>query len=363
MPAETRGSVFKTSDGYGIRWPENGKRPQRTGFRTKREARRWFDGNVASRLRSPGPSNAITFDAFCDLFLERHGATVHPRTKETLTERLSASRERFGPWTLGELEGAAADVAAWRTGLADSSRYRLTAAFRQALNAAVRWRYVERNPVAEAGANPQPRREEFVPFTRAEVDALDAELGPVYGPLVVFAAETGLRTNEWVALERRDVDLVGRAVVVQRRVADGVVTPYPKTDRSRRRVPLTTRVLAAYRRLPARLDTPLVFPAPKGGYLSLDNWRVRQWYAALDAVGITRRGPYHLRHTFASEALAARISIFELSRLMGASVREIDRTYGHLVRDSEDAIRARLDARADRSGVVVVSEGSGGSGH
>ena len=45
-----------------------------------------------------------------------------------------------------------------------------------------------------------------------QVDALADELGPVYGPLAIFAAETGLRTNEWVALERRDVDRAGRAV-------------------------------------------------------------------------------------------------------------------------------------------------------
>jgi integrase len=64
-----------------------------------------------------------------------------------------------------------------------------------------------------------------------------------------------------------------------------------------------------------------------------------------------QRGPYHLRHTFATEALAAGVSIFELARLMGTSVAMIDRTYGHLARDSEAAIRARLDARAGRSGV------------
>ena len=75
----------------------------------------------------------------------------------------------------------------------------------------------------------------------------------------------------------------------------------------------------------------------------------REWYDALDAAGIERRGPYHLRHTFATEALAAGISIFELSRVMGASVREIDRTYGHFARDSKDSIRARLEARADRT--------------
>ena len=222
---------------------------------------------------------------------------------------MAAAREQFGSWTLAELEGAADDVAAWRAGLSDTSRYRKTLAFRQALNAAVRWRYLTVNPVAQAGTNPQPRTDEFLPLSREQIDVLDAELGAVHGPLVVFAAETGLRTNEWAALERRDVDQAGRAVAVQRRVSDGVVTPYPKTERSRRRVPLTARALDAYRRLPARLDTPLVFPAPQGGYLSLDNWRTREWYDALDATGIERRGPYHLRHTFATKALAAGISI------------------------------------------------------
>jgi hypothetical protein len=67
-----------------------------------------------------------------------------------------------------------------------------------------------------------------------------------------------------------------------------------------------------------------------------------------------------VRVAFASEALAAGISIFELSRLMGASVKEIDRTYGHLVRDSEEAIRARLDARSERSGVFLASGEDGG---
>jgi integrase len=357
MPAETRGSVFPTKDGYGIRWPEDGKRPQRTGFRTKTQARQWFTANVEPRLARGTPSGEITFDAFCDLFLERHGATVSPRTKQTLDERLRSALKAFGTWRLSELEGSVDDVARWRASLSDSSRYRLTLAFRQALAAAVRWRYMVTNPVVDAGRNPQPRTEELLPFTREEIDAIAEELGgwgetigeDGYGPLVVFAAETGLRTNEWIALERRDLDKAGSAVAVQRRASDGVVTPYPKTERSRRRVPLTSRALAALSALPARLDTPLVFPAPRGGRLLLDNWRTREWYDALDAAGISKRGPYHLRHTFASEALAAGVSIFELSRVMGASVKEIDRTYGHLVRDSEEAIRSRLEARGTAS--------------
>jgi hypothetical protein len=52
------------------------------------------------------------------------------------------------------------------------------------------------------------------------------------------------------------------------------------------------------------------------------------------------RAPAHLR----DRALAAGVSTFELARLMGTSVAMIDRTYGHFARDSEDSIRARLEA-------------------
>ena len=223
----------------------------------------------------------------------------------------------------------------------------MTSAFRQVLAAAVRWRYIERNPAVDAGRNPQPRREELQPFTPDEIDKLAVELGPVYGPLAVFAAETGLRTNEWVALERRDLDRSGQAVAVQRRSADGSLTPYPKTVRSRRRVPLTagrsTRSTAA-----AEDRHPSAVPGRRdGGHLGLDNWRTREWYPALEAAGIAKRGPYHLRHTFATEALAPASPSSSWPALMGASVKMIDETYGHLTRDSEETIRARLDARSN----------------
>lgn len=350
MPAETRGSVYKTRTGFGIRWPEGDRRMHRSGFETKTEARRWFAENVASRLRRGAPSAEITFDAFCDVFLERHGATVAPATKRTLQERLRPARDLFGSWTLRELEGAASDVAKWRADLRATSRYRLTSALRQALTAAVRWGYINRNPAIEAGRNPQPRAEELRPFEPEQVDALALELGAVYGSLAIVAAETGLRPEEWIALERRDVDRAGPALTVQRKFANGALTPYPKTSQSRRRVPLTTRAFQALEALPPRLDTPLVFPAAEGGYIGLDTWRTREWYPALEAAGIAQRGPYCLRHTFATEALAAGVSTFELSRVMCTSIAMIDRTYGHLARDSEEAIRARLEARSDRSG-------------
>jgi integrase len=90
----------------------------------------------------------------------------------------------------------------------------------------------------------------------------------------------------------------------------------------------------------------LLFPASKGGHINLDNWRTRVWHPALEAAAVRRRGPYALRDTFATEALAGGISIFHLSRVMGASVKTIDKHYGHLAHDGEDAIYALLETRS-----------------
>jgi hypothetical protein len=76
--------------------------------------------------------------------------------------------------------------------------------------------------------------------------------------------------------------------------------------------------------------------SPKGGYLDLHNWRNRDWYPALEAAGLERRGPNALRHSFASFAIRNGIDAFRLARLMGTSVQMIDQHYGHLLRGAEE---------------------------
>lgn len=65
--------------------------------------------------------------------------------------------------------------------------------------------------------------------------------------------------------------------------------------------------------------------------------------AAVKAAGLVHRSPYALRHTFASFAIAAGVSLFELARFMGTSVDQIDKTYGHLLPDSLERTRSALD--------------------
>jgi integrase len=214
-----------------------------------------------------------------------------------------------------------------------------------------------------------------------------------YGPLVTFAAETGLRPCEWLALERRDDDKANRVLYVERERVDAETKPYGKTAASRRRVPLTAAALEAIEALPPRLDSPVLFPAVRGGYLNLRNWRSREWDTAIESAGLAvckcghlsgvhdhacaaracqcekfERSvlspvPYVLRHTFASNALAAGVGTFELARVMGTSLEMIERTYRHLVRGADDAFRSRLDAfAADRVGVEWASDQAANSG-
>jgi len=359
MPAEQTGSVYKTTGGFGLRWyDETGVRRRRAGFSSRSAARAWFRDVELRRMRgeTPAADTTVTFQAHVDRYLAAHAVGRDPFTIRTLRHRLKYATVVFGDLPLDDLERRVPEIAAWVGTLPAGSRYGIVQALRQALEAAVRWGHMTRNPAKLAGANPQPKAEEIRPFTQAEIDLVAEELGPKYGPAVVFASETGMRPSEWLAVEWRDVDRKAGVVLVERTCAYGVTKAYGKTTRSRRRVPLTARALEALDSTPRRLDVRLVFPGHRGGVIDLKNFRRSQWKPALEAAGISHRRIYDMRHSFATWALAAGLSIFDLSRYMGTSVEMIDRVYGHLAHGAEETARAKLDAAyaAARAGAADV---------
>ena len=121
-----------------------------------------------------------------------------------------------------------------------------------------------------------------------------------------------------------------------------------------RSVPLQAIALAALDQLRADRECQLLFPSRRGGYFDLHNFRNRYWRPAQIAAGIVPlRRVYDLRHTFATFALRAGISTFDLSRYMGASLTMIDRHYGHLARDGRQHAINLLDAFTGSEAVNV----------
>lgn len=354
MPAEQRGSVYKTSKGYGLRWYEVEELPdgstrrarrRQAGFPSRSEARAWFRDVERPRMRGEAFQRPpVTLREHVDRYLDVHAATRDPNTIRVLRERLRRPIVAFGDNWLRDLERMAGDLAAWQTTLPERSRYGVMQALRQALEAAVRWGDMDRNPAKLAGANPPPPPRGVQTLTLDEIDKLAVELGPVCGPMIRFAAATGMRPEEWAALARQDVDRTAGVVRVARTHVEGVTKPYAKTSASVREVPLSARALVAIDAVPPRLDTRLLFPGPRGAHVNLRNFRRREWKPALESAGVAPRRIYDLRSTFASQALAAGVSVFELARIMGTSVRMIERHYGTLLQGSGDAIRGKLDA-------------------
>src|SRR5581483_11898686 len=194
--------------------------------------------------------------------------------------------------------------------------------------------------------NPARRAKEKRPFESwQEVEAVAGQLGPVYGPMVIFAAATGLRPSELFGLEQRDVDRQLGVVYVRRAYANGRLK-HTKTRLSTRAVPLQTKALAALDRRPAS-DNPTLFPTMRGGRIDFRIFGRKHWRPAQSKAGIDPiRGLYDLRHTYATFALRAGVPLFAVSRFMGTSIAMIDLHYGHLANDSREHAVALLDALA-----------------
>ena len=338
MPAEARGHVRKLPSGkWQLRYYD-AKGGHRSGgaFSTKSEAWAHHRDVVEPELHGrPVARRDLTFSELVEVFLERHGKVAKPVTIETLRWRLKRPLDDYGTTALAELEHMTDEIAAFAASLPDRFRYSVMSALRQTFAAGVRYGHMTTNPVKLAGANPMPSPRAVRVYTPKELGMITRELDRRGAAAITFAAATGLRPAEWGNAERRDIDKSRRILTVRG----------TKTQRSRREVPLTTSALAALDSLPARLDSAYVFAGPRGGPFDLANFRRREWGPAIESAGVaTPARMYDLRSTFASNALAAGITVYELARIMGTSVSMIEAHYGALLDTAHETMLERLEA-------------------
>jgi hypothetical protein len=196
-----QGQVFKLkarcADGeplWAFRFRVAGRgsaRLQVGGFSTKAEARRALQHKLA-RLVPGGRSATVTLGEWVEEYLDTHqGERV---TVAKLRWLLGKATAELGEVRLAELSPE--QVCGWRLTVPEGHRFEATQALRQVLNRAVAWKLIDDNP-AKRVPNPGRRCREQRPFESwAQLRSLAERLGPTFGPMVVFAAATGLRPSE-----------------------------------------------------------------------------------------------------------------------------------------------------------------------
>jgi integrase len=342
----------------------DGKERSRT-FRTKKEAERYQRAHHAaidSGVWIDPRAGRVTLAAWAKEW-QRTVVHLRPKTRRVYDVNL---RNHVLP-ALGDHELAKLTPSMLRAWLSDLTAKEgrggkpiaagtVAQAYRtlnRVLVAAVDDELIGRNPlrgVKPPRIEPEPMR--FL--THDEVALLAAAIDARYRALVYLAAYSGLRAGELVALRRPHVDLLRRTVTVVEQVQyidRHYVVASPKSAAGRRSVALPRLVAddleAHLRGLPDQSAEALVFPAPEGGYLHLENFRKRVWLPAVQQAGVAPLRLHDLRHTCASLAIAAGADVKVLQRMLGhaSAALTLDR-YGHLLPGQAESVAERLDAQA-----------------
>ncbi len=232
-----------------------------------------------------------------------------------------------------------------------------------ALKQAVRWRMLFVNP-AQSVELPKRTRREMKALSPNEATAfLEAAREDPHGLVFALGLVTGMRPEEYLALQWKDIDLqqgtatVQRTLCWRRQKGGGWYFGEPKTAQSRRTVPLPASIVRELghhkaRQAETRLKKgakyqalDLVFVTDTGGPLHSENLATRNFRAIRDRAKLPSSiTPYSLRHTCATLLLLAGENPKVVSERLGHSsiVMTLD-TYSHVLPSMQQGATEKLE--------------------
>jgi integrase len=247
-----------------------------------------------------------------------------------------------------------------RGGLAARTVGHVHRVLHRALGHAATWRLIQQNVVSLVEP-PRVVSSEIEILTEDQIQTLLQKLrGRALYPLAVVGLGTGMRRGELCALRWQDVELDAAKLRVERSLEQtrtgGLRFKSPKTKYGRRTISLAPSVVAEFRahwkaqqeqRLALGLGKApadgLVFPTWEGEPRRPDGL-TKEFIELMREIGI-KATLHALRHTHASQLIAAGIDVLTISRRLGHGSPAITLgVYGHLFSNTDDRAAQAVEA-------------------
>ena len=231
-----------------------------------------------------------------------------------------------------------------------------------ALKQAVKWGLLPRNPASLVELPKQTRKEMRALSPEEACRFVAACNEDRWGLVFKLALATGMRPEEYLGLQWKDIDLTTGIVTIKRtlcwnRKGGGWCFGEPKTTRSRRSVPLPSTLIGALRhhkreQAEERLKKgesyvfqDLVFATVEGGPLMPQNLFRRHYRPILEKAGLPIAiRLYDLRHSCATLLLSANENPKVVSERLGhASITLTLDTYSHVLPSMQQAASNKLE--------------------
>ena len=361
------GSIVKRADG---RWMArvslpNGKRRSFYGRTREEAARRMQAALRAIQEGMPVPDERLTVGKFLDQWLDQKRNTVRPRTWEAYESKVrlylkpALGRNRLARLAPQHVQRLQTEMLA--QGLSPQTVRHARTVLRTALGQAVKWSLIPRN-VAALVEPPKITRREPKVFTPDQARVfLDATAGDRLEVLYQLAVALGMRQGEILGLSWDAVDLDKGELRVHRtlqRVDGKLQLGEPKTDRSRRTLPLSPSLVAKLREHRARQGRErlaagdrwqasgawdLVFVSEVGTPLDSPNLNKR-FKRLVKRAGLPEIRFHDLRHSCASMMIADGMSPRLVMEQLGHSqISTTMDTYAHVMPDALRDASDRMD--------------------
>jgi integrase len=258
------------------------------------------------------------------------------------------------------LQGVIATLTA--KGLASKTIRSIMLMLRGALNCAVDYEYIIKNPCDKVRL-PRLEEKEIVVFEKSDQKRLEktiAESGDIRDYGVLICLYTGLRIGELCGLKWDSISFSERTIDIKNSLNrvityDGgvkktmLVEAAPKTKKSRRIIPFPSFLCQVLKAIKKRSNSEYVISMKSGKAVEPRMMQVI-YTKLLKAVGVEYVSFHTLRHTFATRAIEAGADVKTVSEILGhANTMITVNRYAHSLFEQKRKLMDKLNALYQRT--------------